>query len=102
MRHPVSVGKHTVPVDFANVKRREFEHGIVSLIGAGPGGESFARVVDRRGAHQLKEVHIIPNDFAFQVRCTSVTYDGEDALRQVISKAAGKAGYPFEPTLCGT
>ena len=39
VRHPVSVGKHTVRIDDGHVKRREFEHGIVSLIGPGPRGE---------------------------------------------------------------
>ena len=42
---------------------------------SGPRGESFARVVDRKGAQQLKEVVEIPYHLAFQVRCTSVTYD---------------------------
>ena len=30
VRHPVSVGKHTVRIDDGHVKRREFEHGSVS------------------------------------------------------------------------
>ena len=101
VRHPVSVGKHTVRIDDGHVKRREFEHGIASLIGAGPGGEPFARVVDRRCALQLKEVV----EFSTMLRDRYVTIlvkSDEDAMRQVISRATGKVGLPSEPTHCGT
>ena len=54
VRQPVSVGKHTVRIDDGHVKRREFEHGSVSI----------ARIVDRMSAQQLKDVVQFSNDFA--------------------------------------
>ena len=71
VRHPVSVGKHTVHIDDGHVKRREFKHGSVS--------RAKRRIVRTRcrqeGCTTAEGSRRIPHHFAFQVRCTSVTYD---------------------------
>ena len=85
MRHPVSVGVHIVHDDFAHVKCREFEHGSVS--------RAKRRIVRTRcrqeGCTTAEGSRRIPQRFCVT---GSLQSDGEDALRHVISNAAGKAG----------
>ena len=65
------------------------------FLGAGLRGKFFARVIDRKGAH-IKEVSKKTFIVARHVTLLKKS-DEEDALTQVIPKAAGKVGLPCEP-----
>ena len=82
------------------MRRRERDDEVVIVIRAGPRGALVARVVDNKGA-EIMGVAECFSMLSDRNVTLFVTSDREDALKQVISKAAGKGKSPLRASSCG-